>query len=44
MKIRKKEREGWEGEESVGAEQRSSVGSSLHCKYFVDFNAFSTYT
>jgi hypothetical protein len=37
-------REGWEGEESKGAEQRSSAGSSLHYKYFVDFNPFSTYT
>jgi hypothetical protein len=41
---KKKEREGWEGEESEGAEQQSFAGSSLHYKYFADLNPFSTYT
>jgi hypothetical protein len=39
----KKEREGW-GEESEGAEQRSSADSSLHYWYFVDFNYLSYLT
>jgi hypothetical protein len=44
--LKKKKREGCEGEESEvqGAEQRNSAGSSLHYRYFVDFNSFNTCT
>jgi hypothetical protein len=44
IKIQKKEREGWEGEESEGQRSEALLVLRFIGKYFINFNPFSTYT